>query len=232
MEPRFASLSSQVKVTKFQNPRYAEWYKNMSRKARRQYRTHSTTLLGYSLPTMSFPEDHVSAATGVVFSSSRLPESENSSLKSSPAGSIHGDAEKAHVSLEDEDKALAYYLVPALEKGQKNARLKPVNPWIKFRVWYNPYRMVCLLQVSTRIQHTDKNIAQLFTSAFTLNMIGIVVAACGKFPYAEMHGPAFALGNITASVACRNEFFIRYFLYWPLVKTFQKVRLYSVQSIS
>ena len=55
-------------------------------------------------------------------------------------------------------------------------------------------------------------------------MIGIVVTACGKFPYAENHGAAMALGNITASVACRNEFFIRYFLYWPLVHAFQKVR--------
>lgn len=97
----------------------------------------------FSIMSYNFPEDHVSAATGVVFSSSRFPESESSSLKSSPAGSIRNDSEKANVSLEDEDKALAYYLVPALEKGQKNARLKPSNPWIKFRVWYNPYRMVC-----------------------------------------------------------------------------------------
>jgi hypothetical protein len=55
-------------------------------------------------------------------------------------------------------------------------------------------------------------------------MIGIVVAACGKFRYADTHGAAMALGNIMASVACRNEFFIRYFLYWPLVHAFQKVR--------
>ena len=34
-----------------------------------------------------------------------------------------------------------------------------------------------------------------------------------------------------ASVACRNEFFIRYFLYWPLVHLFQKVNiLYIFQS--
>ena len=99
--------------------------------------------------TFNFPEDHISAATGVVFSSSRYPESESSSLKSSPAGSIRNDSEKANVSLEDEDKVLAYYLVPALEKGQKNARLKPPTLWIRFRVWYNPYRMVSASSTSS-----------------------------------------------------------------------------------
>lgn len=101
---------------------------------------------------MSAP--HPPSATGVVFSSAQLPETEKEkaqvtatvhavadSTKSSPAPSIR-DAEKAESTLEDEDKALAKYLVPALEKGQKNARLKPPSPWIRFRVWYNPYRMV------------------------------------------------------------------------------------------
>lgn len=96
------------------------------------------------------------SATGVVFSNAKLPENEKEknvatatvqavadSAKSSPAPSIH-DPEKAESTLEDEEKALARYLVPALEKGQKNARLKPASPWIKFRVWYNPYRMVSL----------------------------------------------------------------------------------------
>lgn len=55
-------------------------------------------------------------------------------------------------------------------------------------------------------------------------MIGIVVACASSFPYAEEHGAALALGNIMAAVACRNEFFLRYFVYWPLVHAFQKVR--------
>lgn len=92
-------------------------------------------------------------ATGVVFSNAKLPENEKKaevtttvqavtgSTESSPAPSIH-DAEKGERTLEDDEKALARYLVPALEKGQKNARLKPPSLWIKFRVWYNPYRIV------------------------------------------------------------------------------------------
>ena len=55
-------------------------------------------------------------------------------------------------------------------------------------------------------------------------MIGLLIACLNKFPYADKHGAALALGNFTASVACRNEFFLRYFLFYPVVWTFQKVR--------
>ncbi|THG96727.1 hypothetical protein EW026_g5154 [Hermanssonia centrifuga] len=158
----------------------------------------------------------------VVFSSSRTTQSEStikddkeksyatstitavgsapSSAKSSPAASIL-DAEKGESTLDDDEK-LANYLVPALEKGVKNARVKPVSRWIQFRVWYNPYRIN-------------------FTIAFVLNMIAIVVACTHGFSYAEQHGAALALGNIVASVACRNEFFLRC-LFWIIVKIFQK----------
>jgi hypothetical protein len=54
-------------------------------------------------------------------------------------------------------------------------------------------------------------------------MVGIVVACTTAFPYANNHAAAIALGNLTAAVACRNEFFLRYFVYWPLVHAFQKV---------
>ena len=63
----------------------------------------------------------------------------------------------------------------------------------------------------------------MFTIVFALNMIAIVVSCTHYWGYAENNAAAFALGNITAAVACRNEFFLRYFVYWPLVKLFQKV---------
>lgn len=100
---------------------------------------------------------HPPSATGVVFSIARLPEDEekkaqvtatveavngDDSTKSSPTPSIHGDTEKAEGTMEDDDKALANYLVPALAKGQKNARLKPPTYWTRFSVWYNYYRVV------------------------------------------------------------------------------------------
>lgn len=113
------------------------------------------------LPFAQMSAPHPPSATGVVFSTSRLETNEASkdqydekkgnqttvavsSAKGSPAGSIH-DSEKAEGTLEDDEKALSAYLVPALAKGQKNARLKPPSPWIKFRVWYNPYRMVSVV---------------------------------------------------------------------------------------
>lgn len=97
------------------------------------------------------------SATGAVFSNALLPENEKSgkdqvtatvndvqgsdSTETSRAPSVH-DAEKAEGNILDDEKALAKYLVPALEKGRKNALLKKPTPWIRFRVWYNPYRMV------------------------------------------------------------------------------------------
>ena len=102
---------------------------------------------------------HPPSATGVVFSSSQLPDNEKEktqvtvstvegteSSESSRAPSFR-DAEKADVSIFDDEKELANYIVPALEKGRKNALLKKPSLWIRFRVWYNPYRMVCRLRL-------------------------------------------------------------------------------------
>ena len=77
-----------------------------------------------------------SYATSTVTAVATAPNSE----KGTPAASIH-DAERAESTLEDDDKALAGYIVPALEKGVKGARLSQ-SRWIRFRVWYNPYRIV------------------------------------------------------------------------------------------
>ena len=80
---------------------------------------------------------------GVVFSSSRnvptLPAMDKGS--SSSALSFH-DVEKAVLATAYDESILANYLVPALEKGQKNTRQKPASLWIRLRVWYNPYRIV------------------------------------------------------------------------------------------
>ena len=74
-------------------------------------------------------------------------------------------------------------------------------------------------------------IRQLFTLTFTLNMVGILLACLHKFPYAEKHGAAIALGNIVAAVACRNELLLRG-LFWVIVKLFQKVRHTTYRSVS
>lgn len=90
--------------------------------------------------------------TGVVFSSSKLPvgmAEGTRSNDSSRAPSIR-DAEKAESTFGDDEKALADYIVPALEKGRKNALRKKPSPWIRLQIWYNPYRMVCCSAASIR----------------------------------------------------------------------------------
>ena len=92
------------------------------------------------MASIDAPASHISP-TGVIFSSSRnVPTLANKDSANSSASASINEAEKAETW--DDEKALARYLVPALEKGQKNARLKPPTLWIRFRVWYNPYRMV------------------------------------------------------------------------------------------
>ena len=59
-----------------------------------------------------------------------------------PTVSCHEfDVEKAE-SFEDDSQSLARYVVPTLAKGVKTALSKPPNVFTRFRVWYNPYRMV------------------------------------------------------------------------------------------
>ena len=66
------------------------------------------------------------------------------SPKESPSASCNElDVEKAEGF--DDDKALASYVVPVLDKGVKTALAKPASRLTRFRVWYNPYRMVSTL---------------------------------------------------------------------------------------
>lgn len=168
---------------------------------------------------MSAPTGYVSP-TGVVFSGAFIPDDEKPAEKTEVTTAVNAvnggssagtsrvpsrDAEKGERTLADYDRDLANYVVPTLPKGRKNALLKKPTWWTIFRVWYNPYRI-------------------MFTITFTLNMIAVVVSCVhyDYWGYAERNAAAFALGNLTASVACRNEFFLRYAVYWPLVKLFQK----------
>ena len=53
------------------------------------------------------------------------------------------DVERADGNTVLDEKSLATYIVPVLDKGVKTALSKPSSPWTLFRIWYNPYRMVC-----------------------------------------------------------------------------------------
>ena len=142
-----------------------------------------------------------------------------------PSCSQDLDVEKAdgRREVDEAEMALAHYVVPVLEKGVKTALSKPTSPWVRFRVWYNPYRMVSSISICITDSALTSDFVQLFTLTFALNMVGILMACLRRFPYAEKHGAAIALGNIMAAVACRNELFLRC-VFWVVVKLFQKVQ--------
>lgn len=50
---------------------------------------------------------------------------------------------------------------------------------------------------------------RLFALCFAVNLLGLVVAATGHFPYAKEKTALFSMGNILASVLCRSEAFLR-----------------------
>jgi hypothetical protein len=76
-------------------------------------------------------------------------------------------------------------------------KVVPVKPkisrWVLFDLWFNTYR-------------------KLFTLVVSLNLVGIIMAALGRFTYAEDHLGALVLGNLLSAVLFRNELWMR-FLY-------------------
>ncbi|KAH9309500.1 hypothetical protein KI387_037411 [Taxus chinensis] len=58
---------------------------------------------------------------------------------------------------------------------------------------------------------------RLFLVCFSLNLIGLILAAAGHFPYAKREAALFSVGNILALVLCRNEAFLRC-VFWAAVK--------------
>lgn len=83
-----------------------------------------------------------------------------------------------------------------LETTIKKPAPKPkrkVSRWVLFNLWFNAYR-------------------RLFTLVTLLNLTGIIMAALGRFPYAENHLGSLVLGNLLAAILFRNELWMR-FLY-------------------
>ncbi|KAF7362686.1 hypothetical protein MVEN_00617900 [Mycena venus] len=73
---------------------------------------------------------------------------------------------------------------------------------IRFRLWCNTYR-------------------KFYTLTVTLNFIGLVLAATGKWQYPRQYTGAFVLGNLQCAILMRNELFGR-FLYLIVNTLFAK----------
>ncbi|RDL41324.1 uncharacterized protein BP5553_01303 [Venustampulla echinocandica] len=80
--------------------------------------------------------------------------------------------------------------VPEEEPKKPAPKKKRISRWILFQLWFNTYR-------------------KFFTFAISLNLTGIVLAALGRFPYAENHLGALVLGNLLCAILMRNELFLR-----------------------
>lgn len=80
------------------------------------------------------------------------------------------------------------------EKKPTADKPKPkISRWILFNLWFNTYR-------------------KFFTFVTLLNLTGLILAACGRFTYAQNHLGALVLGNLLAAILFRNELWMR-FLY-------------------
>ena len=93
--------------------------------------------------------------------------------------------------------SVAALSLPSFPGGQ-DVKPKPTPPakqsrWILFQLWFNTYRKFFILVTS-------------------INLIGIIMAALGRFKYADNHLGALVLGNLLTAILMRNELFLR-FLY-------------------
>ena len=81
---------------------------------------------------------------------------------------------------------------------------KKISRWILFQLRFNMYR-------------------RFFVFVVLLNMTGLIMAALGRFAYAENHIGALVLGNLLVAVLMRNELFLR-LLYM--------IAIYSLRDVS
>lgn len=81
---------------------------------------------------------------------------------------------------------------------------KKASRWTLFQLWFNTYR-------------------KFFIFVLTLNLIGVIMTAVGRFPYAKNHLGSLVLGNLLFAIMMRNELFLR-FLYF--------IAIYGLRSVS
>lgn len=140
---------------------------------------------------------------GTTITSSAIDDAEKGIYDSSLTLPVLSTPPVAHL---DEKKALdATVALPSPPPAPANKPPKPKpSRWILFQLWFNTYR-------------------KFFVFVTSLNLVGIVLAAVGRFPYAENHLGALVLGNLLCAVLMRNELFLR-FLYLISIYGLRSVR--------
>ncbi len=150
---------------------------------------------------------------GTVITSQQWDDAEKGLYDSTPTlpvfspPPVHLDEKKADV-IESYSTAAVTVTPPPDPRPAAAAAGKKPKPKAKkrilFQLWFNTYR-------------------KFFTFVTLLNLTGIVLAACNRFPYAENHLGALVLGNLLMAVLMRNELFLR-FLYTISIYGLRSVR--------
>jgi hypothetical protein len=122
-------------------------------------------------------------------------------------------------------------VVPVSNVTPSKPPAKKVSKWILWTLWFNTYRLVSIIMSTSLLvvflilpPAPAPLTRKLFTFVVTLNMVGLVLAASGHFPYALRWTSAMALGNLNFAVLMRNELFGR-FLYLFVNTCFAKVTI-------
>jgi hypothetical protein len=109
---------------------------------------------------------------------------------------------------------------PNPKPAAKPAKHKP-SAWTRWQVWFNTYRLARTSRCRDNVTHDCCR--KFFVFTFSLNMIGLGLAASGHWHY-PIHFPgALILGNLQVAILVRNELFGR-FLYLTVNTLFAKVR--------
>ncbi|KAJ7350454.1 hypothetical protein DFH08DRAFT_110779 [Mycena albidolilacea] len=152
------------------------------------------------LPTFqSSPRDSASTLLAPVLVPSRDPPN-NASRQDSTITLL---APPNAVSSKDSSRTLVQSTVSKEVPPLASTKTKIMaSRMIRFRLWFNTYR-------------------KFYTLTVTLNLIGLILAATGKWHYPRHYTGAFVLGNLQCAILMRNEFFGR-FLYLVVNTLFAK----------
>lgn len=145
-----------------------------------------------------------------------------------PEATYQRDEKKGFFSDEKKaDVALNAVTVTEAKKDSRPAKPPPkpkkkVPRWILWQLWFNTYRYYCVCTPEDVCILIAIMGSKLFTFTFTLNMIGLGLAASGHWPYARAYNGAMAVANFNFAILMRNEIFGR-LLYLFVNTLFAKV---------
>jgi hypothetical protein len=115
---------------------------------------------------------------------------------------------------------------PTRSVRQPEPRKARAARWIRFQLWFNTYRCV---EINKRDRSLSLTIifSKFFTFVLTMNLIGMVLAADGRWSYPRRYSAGCVLGNLLAAILVRNELFGRC-LYLTVNTLFAKVSFHTL----